>query len=110
MNTELMEALDILEKRLLTQSPENKIQNEKRALEQLSARLELLQKAYFDSRRSALEGLEKRLLSLNPENIMKRGYAFVRREDKIITSANDLITNDRIHIRFVDGERTAIVE
>ena len=104
------QALDVLENRLLTRSPENKIQNEKRALDQLSARLELLRKGYFDNRRDALDSLEKRLLALNPENIMKRGYAFVRREDKIITSAGDLSENDRINIRFVDGEKTAVVE
>ena len=104
------QALDVLENRLLTRSPENKIQNEKRALDQLSARLELLRKGYFDNRRDALDSLEKRLLALNPENIVKRGYAFVRREDKIITSAGDLSENDRINIRFVDGEKTAVVE
>ena len=104
------QALDILEKRLLTRSPENMIQNEKRALDQLTARLNVLQQNYFRMKNNALDNLEKRLLSLNPENIMKRGYAFVRREDKIITSANDLSGGERISIRFVDGEKTAVVE
>ena len=104
------QALDILEKRLLTRSPENMIQNEKRALDQLIARLNVLQQNYFRMKNNALENLEKRLLALNPENIMKRGYAFVRREDKIITSANDLSEGERISIRFVDGEKTAVVE
>ena len=104
------QALDILEKRLLTRSPENMIQNEKRALDQLIARLNVLQQNYFRMKNNALDNLEKRLLALNPENIMKRGYAFVRREDKIITSSNDLSGGERISIRFVDGEKTAIVE
>ena len=104
------QALDILEKRLLTRSPENMIQNEKRALDQLIARLNVLQQNYFRMKNNALDNLEKRLLALNPENIMKRGYAFVRREDKIITSANDLSEGERISIRFVDGEKTAVVE
>ena len=104
------QALDILEKRLLTRSPENMIQNEKRALDQLIARLNVLQQNYFRMKNNALGNLEKRLMSLNPENIMKRGYAFVRREDKIITSSNDLSGGERISIRFVDGEKTAIVE
>ena len=104
------QALDILEKRLLTRSPENMIQNEKRALDQLTSRLNVLQQNYFRMKNNALDNLEKRLLALNPENIMKRGYAFVRREDKIITSANDLSGGERISIRFVDGEKTAVVE
>ena len=103
------QSLDILEKRLLFQSPEMKIQNEKRALEQVSSRMELLRRNYFSLRKSALEGLEKRLLSLNPENVMKRGYAFVRHEDKIITSADELKTGDVIRVSFVDGEKTADV-
>ena len=104
------QALDILEKRLFTQSPETKIQNEKRAQEQLSARLKMLQKNYFETRFAALDGLEKRLLALNPENVMKRGYAFVRHQDKIVTSAEDLTAGDRINIRFIDGEKSALVE
>ena len=103
------QSLDILEKRLMSQSPETKIQNEKRALDQLSAHLDLLRKNYFESRHAALDALEKRLLALNPENIMKRGYAFVRRDEKIITSAADLTKGDQINIRFVDGEKTATV-
>ena len=104
------QSLDLLEKRLITQSPEMKIQNEKRALEQMVSRLELLQKNYFSFRREALSGLEKRLNALNPENVMKRGYAFVRHEDKIVTSAVDLETGDRINVRFIDGEKSAVIE
>lgn len=104
------QSLDLLEKRLITQSPEMKIQNEKRTLEQMVSRLELLQKNYFSFRREALSGLEKRLNALNPENVMKRGYAFVRHEDKIVTSAADLETGDRINVRFIDGEKSAVIE
>ena len=104
------QSLDILEKRLMSQSPENKIQSEKRALDQLSSHLDLLRKNYFESRHAALDALEKRLLALNPENIMKRGYAFVRRDEKIITSAADLTKGDQINIRFVDGEKTAEIK
>ena len=104
------QSLDLLEKRLQAQSPETKIRNEKRSLEQLAARLEVLQKNYFQLRHSALEGLEKRLLALNPENVMKRGYAFIRREDKIITSAGDLDSGDQISIRFIDGEKNAEIK
>ena len=49
------QSLDILEKRLMSQSPETKIQSEKRALDQLSAHLDLLRKNYFESRHAALD-------------------------------------------------------
>ena len=104
------QSIDLLEKRLLAQSPEAKIRNEKRSLDQLSARLDVLQKNYFEARYAALSGLGQRLSALNPENIMKRGYAFVRHEDRIITSSSDLQTGDRINIRFADGEKSALVD
>ena len=104
------QSLDILEKQLLSKSPETRILNEKQALLHLSARLEQLQRNYFAFRKEALDGLEKRLLALNPENVMKRGYAFVRHGEKIVTSADDLAAGDRISIRFVDGEKSALIE
>ena len=104
------QSLDILEKRLLAQSPEVKIRNEKRALDQMTARLNVLQQNYFQLRRNALDGLEKRLLSLNPENIMKRGYAFIQHDEKIVSSVNDLAAGDLVNIRLVDGTKDAIVQ
>ena len=103
-------SVDLLEKRLTMQSPEAKIANEKRALDQLTARLQMAQANYFMRQKNALEGLEKRLSALNPENVMKRGYAFVRQEEKVVTSAAELDTGDRIRIRFFDGEKSAVVD
>ena len=104
------QGLDLLEKRLGAQSPDAKIRNEKRALDQLSVRLQVSRKGFFEQRKNALTALEKRLLALNPENIMKRGYAFIRHEEKVITSAQELNSGDRIEIRFFDGERSAHVD
>ncbi len=104
------QALDLIDRRLSLQSPEVKIANEKRALDQLALRLKMAQTNYFTGRLSVLDGLEKRLLALNPENVMKRGYAFVRRDEKVITSAAELNTGDRIDIRFADGSKTAMID
>ena len=101
---------DLLEKRLNAQSPEARISNEKRALTQLETRLQVDQRTYFDKRKNALAALEMRLLALNPENIMKRGYAFIRRGESVISSADELQSGDRIDIRFHDGERSAHVD
>ena len=102
--------VDLIEKRLLARSPEAEIRNEKRALEQLDTRMRMAQLGFFERRNNALNALEKRLLALNPGNVMKRGYAFVRREDKVVTSAEDLQSGDRIDIRFYDGEKSARVD
>ena len=102
--------LDILERRLKTQSPEEKIKSNSAALRQLETRLALAEKTWFERKKTALTGLEKRLQALSPDNVMKRGYAFIHREDHVVTSAADLNSGDRIGIRFKDGERSATVD
>lgn len=104
------QSVDLIEKRLLACSPEAGIRNEKRALEQLDTRMRLARLSFFDKRSTALNGLEKRLQALNPGNVMKRGYAFVQREEKVITSAGELRSGDQINIRFYDGEKSARVD
>lgn len=104
------QSLDLLEKHLIMQSPESRIANEKWGLDQLEVRLKTAQSNYFTTKKNVLEGLEKRLAALNPENIMKRGYAFVRHEEKVVTSAAELNTGDRISIRFYDGEKSAQID
>ena len=104
------QSVDLIEKRLMAQCPDTKIRNEKRALDQLSARMRAAEIRFMERRVSGLDGLEKRLLALNPENVMKRGFAFVRREDQVVTSAADLSTGDHIYIRFNDGETSAHVD
>ena len=104
------QSLDLIEKHLIMQSPDNKIGNEKRGLDQLDTRLRMAESNYFTVRYNALDGLEKRLSALNPENVMKRGYAFVRHEEKVVTSAAELDKGDRINIRFFDGEKSAQID
>ena len=104
------QSLDLLEKHLIMQSPESRIVNEKWGLDQLEVRLKTAQANYFTTKKNILDGLEKRLAALNPENVMKRGYAFVRHEEKVITSAAELNTGDRISIRFYDGEKSAQID
>lgn len=52
----------------------------------------------------------KLLNSLNPENVLKRGFAIIKREDKIITQSRQLKTKDEIQIKFSDGQSDAIIK
>ncbi|MBK8982368.1 MAG: exodeoxyribonuclease VII large subunit [Ignavibacteria bacterium] len=52
----------------------------------------------------------KLLNSLNPENVLKRGFAIIRSEDKIITQSRQLKTKDEIQIRFSDGQSEATIK
>ena len=43
------------------------------------------------------------VLGLSPLSTIKRGYSVVRKNNKVITSKNDLIKNDKIEIELSDG-------
>jgi exodeoxyribonuclease VII large subunit len=47
--------------------------------------------------------LQHRLTALNPKNVLRRGYALVRKEGDLVTSAGALHTGDDATIQFHDG-------
>lgn len=50
-----------------------------------------------------LESLRNTVKNLSPEVILKRGYAIVRQDNKIITSVNKIDKNKQISIEMKDG-------
>ncbi len=104
------QSLDMLTQRLDQQSPKKRVENEKRALEQMTARLDNAEKSYTTRWNDLLSAMTKRLELLDPANVMRRGYAFVQKGEDVITSANELNAGDRIAVRFYDGEKSALVE
>ncbi len=104
------QSLDMLTQRLEQKSPEKQVENEKRALEQMTARLDNAEKSYTTRWNDMLSAMTKRLELLDPANVMRRGYAFVQKGEDVITSANELNAGDRIAVRFYDGEKSALVE
>ena len=104
------QSFEMLERRLALQSPENRVGSEKKSLEQLTVRLDNAQRTYIARLNEMLSSLTKRLEVLDPSHVMRRGYAFVRKEESVITSANELSAGDRVVIRFYDGEKTALVD
>jgi exodeoxyribonuclease VII large subunit len=54
---------------------------------------------------------QKQLLTvLNPEAILKRGYAIVRKDGKVVRAGKKLAKGDSIEITFSDGSRAAQIE
>ena len=105
-----MQDLHSLMQRLEQKSPEKQVENEKNALEQMTARLDNAEKTYTTRLNDMLSAMTKRLELLDPANVMRRGYAFVQKGEDVITSANELNAGDRIAVRFYDGEKSALVE
>jgi exodeoxyribonuclease VII large subunit len=58
-----------------------------------------------------INAFQDSLEAKNPVNIMKKGYAVIKdKNNKIITSRNDVKRNDCIKINFLNDEIIAIVE
>ncbi len=61
-----------------------------------------------DSKTLAIGTISK-LDTLSPLKTLTRGYCLAEYNDKIIKSANDINTNDKIKLKFADGEKHATI-
>ena len=52
---------------------------------------------------------EQKLVLLNPLAILDRGYTYVTKEEKAVTSANSLHTGEQIELHFADGKIQATI-
>ena len=59
-----------------------------------------------------LDTLQHKLEALSPDRVLKRGYAVIRRKanQAIVKQAAELVTGDKVDIRFADGSRDAVIE
>ena len=83
------------------------IEPRRRAVEQLDQRMSAALPAIVSRQSARLEALAASLRALNPEAVLDRGYAIVRRESRIVGGISELELNDRVLIRFHDGEADA---
>ncbi len=99
-----------LESRLRTHSPSIFIANSKRQLAELKSRLdsELTEKVTAGT--SRYKELIAKLEALSPLSVLARGFAIVRKESQLITSADQIEKGDRLEVSLADGEATAVIE
>jgi len=57
----------------------------------------------FDSEKRKLDQIKQLLLVIDPNNLLKRGYAVVRKNNKVIKSKHQLKSNDLLQITLADG-------
>ncbi|MBF9017668.1 MULTISPECIES: exodeoxyribonuclease VII large subunit [unclassified Oceanispirochaeta] len=60
--------------------------------------------------RSQTALMSETISSVSPENILARGFPLIFKDNKIINSAEQVKSGDRLSLRFRDGEKTALVE
>ena len=64
----------------------------------------------LQTERANIAGATRQLNTLNPLATLDRGYAIVRKQDKVVTEAAQVTSDDLVEIRVRDGEFTARVE
>lgn len=78
----------------------------------IDARAELLQTVNLLLKQeiAVFKGSSQLLEVLSPQSVLRRGYAVVRKDNKIIRTAKDLAKNDTIRITFADGNKSAVID
>ena len=61
-----------------------------------------------EKRTSLIKNISK-LDALSPLKTLTRGYSIVKLDNKVIKSSKDLKKGDKINLKFIDGEKTAII-
>ena len=106
INTELVrQQQKVLEQvhRLEQLSPINKIHRYQDRLLQLEKLLRSQMAVVYDAKVAEVKRLSEALLMLDTSRIVARGYAIVKKEDTVVSSANDLKKNDQVMLVMRDG-------
>ena len=58
----------------------------------------------YDAKVAEVKRLSEALLMLDTSRIVARGYAIVKKEDTVVSTANDLKKNDQVMLMMRDGQ------
>ena len=106
INTQLVrQQQKVLEQvhRLEQLSPINKIHRYQDRLLQLEKLLRSQMAVVYDAKVAEVKRLSEALLMLDTSRIVARGYAIVKKEDTVVSSAKDLKKNDQVILMMRDG-------
>ena len=89
--------------RLVQLSPNVKIQRYQDHIQQLKKLIRSQMAVIYDTKVAEVKRLSEALLMLDTSRIVARGYAIVKKEDTVVSSANDLKKNDQVMLMMRDG-------
>ena len=89
--------------------PMRKIRDMDVTLDSYVQRLENKIKIIHKDNKSSYVELVTKLDALSPLKTLTRGYSLTEKDNKIVKSANELNENDKIKLKFHDGEKDAII-
>jgi exodeoxyribonuclease VII large subunit len=85
-------------------SPLRRVQTERQRLDELSRRENSAYVHRLELAKAQRKGLENRLIALSPLGVLKRGYAVVTKNQRVIASSLQVKDGDSLRVRVQDGE------
>lgn len=104
------QAFFVLRQAFLDTNPKKNIDTNKALLKEYSLRLDSAKQKRFRAIEEKFNSLAYGLELLNPAKVLKKGYALVYKEKKLIQSINEIAKGQSLMIGLVDGSFKAIVE
>jgi exodeoxyribonuclease VII large subunit len=98
-----------LDNRLRQASPGRRLQTERQRLDDMTRRWNAAQMHRLEMVKEKFSGLENRLLALSPLAVLRRGYAVITKNEKVVTSVAQIRPEDALRVRVQDGEFDARV-
>ena len=90
--------------RLQQLSPIVKIQRYQDRIQQLQKLMRSQMAVTYDAKVAEVKRLSEALLMLDTSRIVARGFAIVKKEDSVVSSAEDLKVNDQVMLIMRDGQ------
>ena len=87
--------------------PKRNIQDKYIIIDNYIKRLESKMKTIHTDRKTKFVEIVSKLDTLSPLKTLTRGYSITEKDNEIIKSVKQLKENDKIKIRFQDGEKNA---
>jgi exodeoxyribonuclease VII large subunit len=103
------EAMVWQESRLRLASPARRLQTERQRLDEISHRWNSARAHRLAIATEKFKGLESRLAALSPLGVLRRGYAVITKNKKVVTSVSQIQVEDGLRVRMKDGEFDARV-
>lgn len=88
----------------------DRIGQERQELDRLTDRLDRCFTQRMHEKKQHLENIQQRTRLLDPRRPLDRGYVKVERDGTAVNAARVLEADDRVLLRFTDGERRARIE
>jgi exodeoxyribonuclease VII large subunit len=101
--------LENIRTNLFFHSPLMRVQNDRQRLDDLSRRINAIQAHRLEIAGEQVKGINNRLAALNPMAVLRRGYAVVTKQDRIVASRTQVQPGDDLRVRVQDGEFGASV-